>query len=294
MGRILIKTTIPPTPDDWHVGRFSLLKAYLESLEGPDGALFEVSARDREADAAGDDPDLAGLADSDVDQLWLFAVDVTDAITDRDAQGVQAFRRRGGGLFMARDHQDLGKSLLKLGRIGQLNCFQTGNPEPDETRRIIDDVGTPAITWPNYNSGRNGDYQEVQALAPDHPLLRGPSGAPIRFLPAHPHEGAVIVPAICNDHAQVILVGHSTITGRPFNIAVAAEGETDDDGTPLGRTVAESTFHHFADYNWDIDEGCPSFVSEAPGDGLRRNPQAMDHTHAYVANIARWLADGAG
>ena len=179
MGRILIKTTIPPGGEDWHVDRFSLLKAHLESLTGPDGAPFEVSARDREVDAAGDDPDLTGLAASDIDQLWLFALDVTDAITERDAQGVHAFRRRGGGLFMTRDHQDMGKSLLKLGRIGQLNCFQSGNPEPDEARRRIDDTGTPAITWPNYNSGRNGDYQEVRILAAGHPLVGGP-GARIR------------------------------------------------------------------------------------------------------------------
>ncbi len=221
-------------------------------------------------------------------------MDVTDAITERDAQGVQAFRRRGGGLFMARDHQDLGKSLLRLGRIGQLNCFQSANPEPDETRHCIDDTGTPAISWPNYNSGRNGDYQEVQALAPDHPLVRGPAGEPIRYLPAHPHEGAVIVPSTCSGRAQVVLSGRSTVTGRPSNIAVATDADTDDDGTPLlGAVVAQSTFHHFADYNWDVDLGAPSFVSEAPGGALKAHPEAMAHTHAYVDNIVRWLADGA-
>lgn len=294
MAHILIKTTIPPGGEDWHADRFSLLRAHLESLRGADGApLHQVSARDREADAAGDDLDLAGLGDSDIDQLWLFAVDVNNAITARDARGVHDFRRRGGGLFMTRDHQDLGKSLLTLGKIGTLNCFQTGNPEPDETRRHIDDTGTPAISWPNYNSGRNGDHQQVQALAPDHPLAHGPGGGTIRFLPAHPHEGAVIAPDAYAGLATVVLGGRSVVSGRPFNIAVAVEGERDDDGTPLGRVVAQSTFHHFADYNWDTGLGCPSFVSEAPGRTLKDTPQAMVDTHAYVANLADWLAGGA-
>ena len=294
MGHILIKTTIPPGGEDWHTDRFSLLKSHLESLTGPDGALLRVSARDREVNDASDDPDLIGLADSDVDQLWLFALDVADALTERDAKGIHAFRRRGGGLFMARDHQDMGRSLLKLGRIGQLNCFQSANPEPDETRRCIDDTGTPTISWPNYNSGRNGDYQEVQVLAPDHPLVRGPSGEPLRYLPAHPHEGAVVAPSSFGDVVQVVLGGRSAVTGRPFNIAVAADGDTDDDGTPLGRALAQSTFHHFADYNWDIERGAPSFVTEPPGRALLDHPEAMAHTRAYVANIVGWLGGAAG
>lgn len=53
---------------------------------------------------------------------------------------------------------------------------------------------------------------------------------------------------------------------------------------------AERTFHHFADYNWDPQSGCPSFVSEAPGDGLKQVPDALNDTHRYVINIAKWLS----
>ena len=34
----------------------------------------------------------------------------------------------------------------------------------------------------------------------------------------------------------------------------------------------------------------PSFVSEPPGDGLKRHPEAMADTHRYVLNIASWLS----
>ena len=74
------------------------------------------------------------------------------------------------------------------------------------------------------------------------------------------------------------------MTGQPFNIAVAFEP-----GEHGGPAVAESTFHHFANYNWDPASGCPSFVSEPPGNGLKRVPEAMADTHRYVLNVAAWL-----
>jgi hypothetical protein len=45
------------------------------------------------------------------------------------------------------------------------------------------------------------------------------------------------------------------------NLAVAFEAYGNH-----GRAVAQSTFHHFADYNWDTRLGAPSFVDEPPSD----------------------------
>ena len=46
--RILLHTTIPQRTDDWHVGRFSLLRAFLQSrVEEGGNPLFAVTARDR-------------------------------------------------------------------------------------------------------------------------------------------------------------------------------------------------------------------------------------------------------
>jgi hypothetical protein len=91
-------------------------------------------------------------------------------------------------------------------------------------------------------------------------------------------------------HAQVIAVGQSKVTGRPFNLVVAFESSNDSHGNQLGRGIAESSFHHFADYNWDTDMGCPSFLVEPPGDGYKQNPQALRDIKTYVGNAARWLA----
>jgi len=61
-----------------------------------------------------------------------------------------------------------------------------------------------------------------------------------------------------------------------------SRAHTDELGNLRGRAVAESSFHHFVDYNWDIGKGCPSFVTELPGDAVRKNPAGLDDVKTYV------------
>jgi hypothetical protein len=287
--RILLQTTIPYAEDDWHIGRFSLLADELASLKDEAGnALYKITARNRESDANGNDPVLSNLDRGDFDELWLFAIDLGDGLTVSDCQGITRFRQRGGGILATRDHEDLGTSLCTLGGIGRAHFFHSKNPEPDESRRVADDKFTTSISWPNYHSGANGDYQTINVAAP-HELLRKPDGDLINFFPAHPHEGAVGVPE-GEGQARVIAKGKSETTGREFNLIVAFESEGDDHGNQLGRGIAESSFHHFVDYNWDTDMGCPSFLVEPPGDGYKQNPQALEDIKTYVGNAARWLS----
>ncbi|MBP2277800.1 MULTISPECIES: hypothetical protein [Sphingomonas] len=282
---ILLQTTILPTEDDWHIGRFSMLRAFLENLRDETGQpLVLVTARDREV-AGGPDPVLATLDTSSFDELWLFAVDTGDGLDAADCEGITRFRARGGGLLVTRDHMNLGSSVCALGGVGLAHQFHSVNLDPDASRQAIDDIQTSDILWPNYHSGANGDFQEIEVADPPHPLLTDPAatGGVIRYLPAHPHEGSVGVPTGAN--ARVIARGTSKATGRRFNLIVAFEPEAG-----LGPAVAESSFHHFADYNLDPSRGCPSFVSEAPGHALQASPGAMRAVHAYVANLALWLA----
>jgi hypothetical protein len=287
--RILLQTTIPETADDWHVERFSLLRSLLQSQVDECGnPLFAVTARDRVGIEC--DPLLSTLDRSAFDELWLFAVDDGNGLTALDREGIIRFNRRGGGLLVTRDHQDLGSSVYNLGSVGAAHFFQTKNRDLDESRHVRDDTGTEAISWPNYHSGRNGDVQKITPVEPVHELLLNPvspSGV-IEFLPAHPHEGAVGVPS-AEPRARVIAIGQSLTTGRPFNLAVAFERGPDEDGNLLGRGVAESSFHHFVDYNWDVERGCPSFVTEPPGDAVRKYPARLDDVKVYVRNLAQWL-----
>jgi hypothetical protein len=269
--RVLLQTTIPFTEDDWNAGRFSLLRAEIAQYA-------DVTARDRENGPDGDDPVLAALDESDFDQLWLFAVDTGDGITKHECGAITRFRQRGGHVFVTRDHMDLGVSVCDLGGIGEAHYFHSKHPDPDPENRVNDDRVTTSIQWPNYYSGPNGDVQTIAVIEPAHPVLAG-----VKTLPSHPHEGAVGAPASEPD-ARVVVRGKSRETGRPFNIAVAFAGH---DGS--GRGWAESTFHHFADYNWDIAAGRPSFVEEPPSDAIAKNPRLLDDTKAYVRNLVNWL-----
>lgn len=297
MGRpisILVQTTIPAIADDWNIDRFSLLRDHLVSLNDESGEpRYNVTARNREVNADGNDVVLSVLDKTDFDELWLFAVDSGNGLTVADCQGITRFRQRGGGLLTTRDHQDLGSSLCTLGGVGRAHFFHTKHPEPDESRHTRDDQDAPHISWPNYHSGSNGDYQRISAVKPVHELLLNPkndSGV-VEYFPAHPHEGAVGVPE-GETHAHVIATGTSHVTGRAFNLIVAFESARDDHGNTLGRAIAESSFHHFVDYNWDISSGCPTFLAEPPGDQIKRTPERLGDIKTYVSNAARWLAPG--
>jgi hypothetical protein len=283
--RILLQTTIPPTEDDWSIARFSLLGALLAEQRGPGGApIYAVTMRDRDPPGQPDGL-LSRIEESDFDQLWLFAVDTGDGLTSEDCAAISRFRKSGGGLLVTRDHMDLGSSICTLGGIGKAHYFHTTNQDPDASRHVIDDPFTTYISWPNFHSGANGEFQEIEIVGPTHPALadpQSPTGA-IRLLPAHPHEGGIGAPQ--GEDARVIARGRSKVTGKPFALAVAFEP-----GASGGPAIAESTFHHFADYNWDLAAGCPSFVDEPPGGGGGRRHEGLADTRRYVLNLAAWLS----
>jgi hypothetical protein len=289
--RILLQTTTPGRPDDWSIESFSLLRRELER-SGRDDRPVVVTARNREVAASGSDPILAGIDRLDCDELWLLALDSGAGLTAAESAAIDRFWRRGGGLVTARDHQDVGSSLCSLPcGVGLANHFHSVNPEPDASRRGADDGGTASISWPNYHSGRNGDFQRITAFEPVHPLLLDPDnpGRALEFFPSHPHEGAVAAPP-GDPSARVIAAGRSAATGRPFNLIVAFERGAANGGVSPGRAVAHSSFHHFADYNWNTRKGAPSFVMEPEGTGMATNARAAADIRAYVRNLANWAA----
>src|SRR5690242_14761112 len=106
MARILVQTTLTDGDGEWHIGRFSSLVSLLRS----DG--HDVVARNREPRNDGSDPVLSSLDSSDFNQLWLFAADRGNGLAPDDVRGILRFRERGGGIFTARDRENVGLSLL--------------------------------------------------------------------------------------------------------------------------------------------------------------------------------------
>jgi hypothetical protein len=288
MKKILLQTTIAYTKDDWSIERFSILADVLSQIEDELGKkLFEITARDREMSGSTDDRILSRLDETDFDQLWLFGVDNGGGLGPLDSAAIGRFRQRGGAVLTSRDHQDLGISFCTLDGIGAANHFHSKNPESDLGRRVADDIDTASISWPNYHSGNNGNFQRVEVTSPLHPIMqnRANDSGRIEFLPAHPHEGAVSVPPAEREHARIVAIGKSLTTGNPFNIAIVFERNG------RGRAVVDSSFHHFVDYNLDPRSGCPSFVTEPRGSDLLQNEKALADAKAYARNIARWLAE---
>lgn len=272
MQPILLKTTVPHRPDNWHIGHFSRLAEHLRALTDEHGApLFAVDARDRVEDERGNDPELVYIAQSAYRQLWLFAVEEEDGLSFADLMGINLFRQQGGGLLLSRGPGDTGASLYLLDTVGAAQCFNTVNPEADPDRRCSD---RDDQDWPCHDAGAAGTMQSIQALEPVHSLLRRDDGRVIRQLPASPTEGAVEVPETAGQFARVIATGQSRRSGRAFNIAVAFERREDRWGELVGRAVAEASFQRFSDF---------------PGDPEADFPGAMADTLAYYRNIALWL-----
>jgi hypothetical protein len=278
MARILMQTTIPYAEDDWNVGRFSLLQELLAKEH-------DVVARNREDGSDGLDAVLATLDQSDFDEMWLFGLDIGKGLRPEECRAISNFRRSGGGLLVTRDHADLGSSICDLDGVGAAHHFHTRNVDPEIARLGRDDRDTPTIDWPNFHSGSNGDVQEITIEQPAHRVLMRADGSTLRLFPAHPHEGAVGAPPD-DKTARVIARGTSSVTKRPFNLSVAFDAAGGE-----GNAIAESSFHHLVDYNWDTRKGCPSFLTEPPGDGILRNPALLDDIKTYCRNVAHWLAE---
>jgi hypothetical protein len=279
--RILVQCTIREAVDAWHAGRFSLLAQALRE------AGHDVVLRNLAPTGGGADPVLSRVSRDEFDELWLLGVDAGQpaALTTTDVAAINAFQRAGGGLLTARDHENMGRWLRQIEGVGRAHFFHASDCcEPDSDRHRADDLDTKTISWPNYHSGANGDCQRIEAVEPLHPLLMMANGRRVERFPAHPHEGAVGVPP-GDARARTVARGRSAVTGRTFDLVVAFER------TPVtGRAIAESSFHHFADYNWDPGRGAPSFVTEPEGVGMRRDPRAIEDIHAYVVNAATWLS----
>jgi hypothetical protein len=268
--RVLLQTTISSTPDDWTVDRFSMLHRLLAESG------HHVTSRNKDAR-------LDEIDRSDFDQIWLFAVDTGDGIDADECAALTRFRKSGRGLLVTRDHQDLGSSVCTIGGIGPAHFFHTHNLDPDSSRNARDDQQATNIDWPNYHSGQNGQYQRIRVAGTPHALLQRADGSPLEWFPAHPHEGAVGVPSH-EEHARAIASGTSSTTGRDFNLLVAFEGDATN-----GRGIAESSFHHLCDYNWDPRVGAPSFVLDPPDDEVIRDAARLEDVKTYVRNAARWL-----
>ncbi len=255
MAKILIQTTLTTADKDARANQFKQLVRVLE-CEG-----HEVIARDRDPQPDGSDPVISALAESDFDELWLIAADRANGLSPKDVRGILRFRERGGGVLTARDHENIGTSLLNLGMLGAVNHFHAYNRE--RGRR------------PVRHSGYRGEYQRIVPLEPVHEVLRSansPTGI-IEYFPAYPNEGAISVPRHA-PYARAIAASSGSGDGKTFNVAITIENEPIDGGQRCGRAIAVSSLHYLTDADWSS----------------AKDRNRLEIYKDYVRNIARWLA----
>jgi hypothetical protein len=142
---------------------------------------------------------------------------------------------------------DLGSSICSLAGVGDAHRFHTRNIDPTALLERDDPYSTN-ISWPNFHSGANGDYQTIKVALPAHSVLVNPSSPTglIRFLPSHPHEGAVSAPS--GHNARVIASSVSKVTRpntSPSRTVMRANPERSS------RTPAQFTMPRFA---WRVSD----------------------------------------
>src|ERR1041385_9325603 len=96
--KILLQATIPSIADDWNINRFSLLRDHLSSLtDDDDNAIYDVTARDREENADGNDTVLSVLDTTDFSELCVVCLGHGEWLEWCRCTGVTRFCSRGGG-----------------------------------------------------------------------------------------------------------------------------------------------------------------------------------------------------
>ena len=131
MRKLLLQTTIEGDDDDWNINRFSRLRTFLTGLRDENGLpAFLVYARNRTR-AGEPDPVLSRLHESEVDQLWLLAVDTGGGLLPPGSAGTAPLPPPPGGAVrvsaqVSRRHARLPPRRRRL----------DGDPGPHGTRKF--------------------------------------------------------------------------------------------------------------------------------------------------------------
>ena len=282
--RALLLTTIAEDPSDWNISRFSLLGEMIQSSGSKLDPEFQLTTTDYPVDTEARQNLQNELSEGGFGQVWLMGVDVDNGPDPGFFKALEQAVSKGTDLILARDHTDLGSCMLALdGCLSSVGKTQTFNRTwPDlPTDHEFADPECPTITTPCVVTGQNGGVQICRQRA-KHPLLAfQPTLQGHLIIPAHPHEG-VIRPIA--DSQTVLLSSYSITSAREQITAIVDE----QDGR--GMVLHHSTFHHFADYNLDINKGAPDFVLDPPSPQIQDSPELLNDLKAYVNSIVKYAS----
>ena len=280
--RALLQATIVHDSNDWEIGRFSHLAEQIQAAgQDVDGG-FVMMAQNYPATASEREQLHNQLREGFFGQVWLMAPDFENGPEADFFAALEAAVAAGTHLVIARDHTDLGSCLLALdgclAPVTQTQTFQRTWPSLPQDNEYAN-PSCPGIQAPCVVTGQNGGVQICRKRS-DHPLLAFDGLFPGHVvLPAHPHEG-VIIPTAASQ--QVLLSSYSITSGREQITAIL------DEVPGRGFVLHHSTFHHFADFNIDVERGAPDFVSDPPSRQIADSPVLLQDLQAYVGSVVRY------
>jgi hypothetical protein len=279
--RALLQSTIATDPNDWCVARFSLLAEQIRQAGCAIDPGFSLTVQDYPAVGPAREQLHSALAAGHYGQVWLMAPDLDNGPEPAFFSALEAAVAAGTQLVIARDHTDLGSSLLALGGclepVTQTQTFKRTWPGLACDNEYAN-PSCPTIDTPCVVTGQNGAVQICRKRS-DHALLAFDTLIPGHLvLPAHPHEG-VIRPTTATQ--QVLLSSYSITSGREQITAIL------DEAPGRGAVLHHSTFHHFADFNLEVERGAPDFVIDPPSAQIAQSPQLLADQRAYVAAVVR-------
>ena len=190
----LLLSTIATDPNDWHIGRFSILGTMIRTAGEEMDPSFNLTISDYPTSDADRKALQDDLSSGRYGQIWLIAPDMDNGPDSGFFRALEAAVKGGTDLVIARDHTDLGCCLLELkdclGDVGQTQTFQRTWTDLPKDREYADPA-CAAIVTPCVVTGQIGGVQ-VCCQRAEHPLLNFASMIPGHFvIPAHPREGVI-------------------------------------------------------------------------------------------------------
>lgn len=224
------------------------------------------------------------------DEVWFFlrSHDGRELQAD-ECEALRAWMDAGNGVLITGDHAELfGGVPVGLGapvgrlvpRAGNLRAWGSG-PGPDRGHSVdtIEISGEAGVAGdPQQDGAPQRLILPMQANLKRHPIFQGSDGRLLDRFPDHMHEGAVrIAPLDWAGEPLPVVVARGLDHWRAqcFDLMVAWDGH-ESPGGPKGRILADSSWHHYVDFN-------VAAIAEQGGD-------TWDKIQELYVNQAIWLA----
>jgi hypothetical protein len=281
---------------------------------------FEITTAHRDRNNVGATlPGLRLLTDPELDILkkfdaiWFFGFNGDPDLSKEELNLLDDFMKppKCGGVLVTGDHGNLGKGIAgEITRAGQMRRYPapidqspgwntTLEEGPDENSTFDNDDQSDDLPQTIiYKRFPVWSQLGLKPLYRPHPVLCGPDG-PIDVLPDHRHEGEAIAPTgeklgaewpTRDDGHQerpfVIACGKTKEPGagdREFGVVSAYDGHN----VNVGRIVADSSWHHWFDFNLTGIDVRPHYLGF---EATPRGRAALKKIDAYFLNCGVWLA----